>query len=158
MTLYSQSLFCSVKFHVFSTSSCCICWLFNLYLYKLVNLLFSDCFATGYIHSGEIKIFRTFCPGCVSILLLIYFGLLTWSHLLTHPPPLGGLRHFDLRITASIIELDSIAVHCASVKRAALTMRVKCELHATLFFFVLMMYTTETARFLCINGNSVLYF
>jgi len=30
-----------------------------LYLYsKLVNLSFSVCFATGYIHSGEIKIFN----------------------------------------------------------------------------------------------------
>ena len=39
-----------------------------------------------------------------------------------------------VRVTASVIELDSIAVHCASAKRAALTMRVKCEVHATLLF------------------------
>ena len=28
-----------------------------MFIVKLVNLLFSVCFATGYIHSGEIKIF-----------------------------------------------------------------------------------------------------
>ena len=41
--------------HVFPPSSSCICWLF-IFIVKLVNLLFSVCFATGYIHSGEIKI------------------------------------------------------------------------------------------------------
>jgi len=30
------------------------------FIVKLVNLLFSVCFATGYIHSGEIRIFRTY--------------------------------------------------------------------------------------------------
>jgi len=36
--------------------------------------------------------------------------------------------------TASVIELDYIAVHYASVKAAALTMKVKCDVHATLLF------------------------
>ena len=58
-----------------------------------------------------------------------------------------------VRVIASVIELNSIAVHCASVKGAALTMKVKCDVHAT-SRFVLMMYTTETARFLCINPTS----
>jgi len=52
-------------------------------------------------------------------------------------------------------------LHCSPLckcEAAALTTRVKCEVHATFLFFVLMMYTTETARFLCINGNSILYF
>ena len=31
----------------------------NIFIVKLVNLLFSVCIATGYIHSGEIKIFKT---------------------------------------------------------------------------------------------------
>jgi len=30
-----------------------------IFIVKLVNLLFSVRFATGYIHSGEIKIFNT---------------------------------------------------------------------------------------------------
>jgi len=30
-----------------------------IFIGKLVNLLFSVCFATGYIHSGEIKIFNS---------------------------------------------------------------------------------------------------
>ena len=32
-------------------------WTICIYIVKLVNLLFSVWFATGYIHSGEIKIF-----------------------------------------------------------------------------------------------------
>jgi len=39
-----------------------------------------------------------------------------------------------VRVTASVIKLDSIAVHCASAKGAALTMKVKCDDHATLLF------------------------
>ena len=35
-----------------------ICWLF-IFIVTLVNLLFSVCFATGYIHSGEIKILKS---------------------------------------------------------------------------------------------------
>ena len=31
-------------------------------------------------------------------------------------------------------ELDSIAVHCASAKVATLTMKMKCDVHATLLF------------------------
>ena len=31
-----------------------------IFIVKLVNLLFSVCFATGYIHSGEIKIFKVY--------------------------------------------------------------------------------------------------
>ena len=42
---------------MFPTSSCCTCWLFVFRL-KLFNLLFFVSFATGYIHSGEIKIFK----------------------------------------------------------------------------------------------------
>ena len=59
-----------------------------------------------------------------------------------------------VRVTANVIELDSIAVHCASAKAAALTMKVKCDVHATLLF-VLMTHTTETARFLCINPTII---
>ena len=40
-----------------------------------------------------------------------------------------------VKVTASVIELDSIAVPCATAKRAALTMRVKCDVHASLFFW-----------------------
>ena len=40
-----------------STSSCCTCRLF-IFIVKLFKLLFLVSFATGYIHSGEIKIFR----------------------------------------------------------------------------------------------------
>jgi len=31
-----------------------------IFIVKLVNLLFSVCFVTGYIHSGEIKIFKVY--------------------------------------------------------------------------------------------------
>jgi len=34
-----------------------------IFILKLVNLLFSVCFATGYIHSGEIQIFIEATPA-----------------------------------------------------------------------------------------------
>jgi len=40
MTLYSQRLFCSVWFHMFPTTSCCICSLF-IFIVKLIYLSFS---------------------------------------------------------------------------------------------------------------------
>jgi len=49
-------------------------------------------------------------------------------------------------VTANVIELDSIAVHCASVKRAALTMRVKCDVHATLLFCFDDVYQGRSSR------------
>ena len=39
-----------------------------------------------------------------------------------------------VRVTASAIELNFVAVHCASVKGAALTMTMKYDVHTTLFF------------------------
>jgi len=35
-----------------------------IFTVKLVNLLCSVCFATGYIHSGEMKIIISVCCGC----------------------------------------------------------------------------------------------
>jgi len=45
--------------------------------------------------------------------------------------PSTGLQ---VKGNCSVIELDSIAVHCASAKGAALTMKVKCDVRATLLF------------------------
>jgi len=40
----------------------------------------------------------------------------------------------SVRVTACVIKLDSIALHCASAKGTALIMKVKCDVHATLLF------------------------
>jgi len=49
-----ESAFWGSRKQTFLTSSCCTCWLF-IFIVKLFNCFVS--FATGYIHSGEIKIY-----------------------------------------------------------------------------------------------------
>ena len=70
--------------------------------YVLVNLLFSVCFATGYIHLGEIKILNSYTgDGVINVL---FFTL--------HPPDFHSRFQFRLAQTTRSISVDWARTSC----------------------------------------------